>query len=393
LQRAAEVLNAGQKVAILVGAGALGATDETIAVAEALGAGVAKALLGKAALPDHLPFVTGSVGWLGTAASNAMMENCDTLLVVGSGFPYTEFLPKEGQARGVQIDIDPGALSLRYPMEVNLAGDSADTLRALLPLLRRKEDRSWRDETEQRVGDWWAEAERRAMEPAQPLNPRRVFWELSSRLPDDCLIATDSGSSTVWYARDLKIRRGMRASVSGTLATMGCGLPYALAAKFAHPDLPAIALIGDGAMQMNGLTEIVTLAASWRQWSDPRLILLVLNNRDLSYVTWEQRAMEGEPRFVPAQELPDFPYARYAELIGLRGIRIDAPDQVGPAWDEALAADRPVLLEAVTDPNVPTLPPRPERQVIDKLTQALAQEPDAADLRRHLERDGVTVNG
>jgi pyruvate dehydrogenase (quinone) len=322
-----------------------------------------------------------------------MMENCDTLLVVGSGFPYTEFLPKEGQARGVQIDIDPGALSLRYPMEVNLAGDSADTLRALLPLLRRKEDRSWRDETEQRVGDWWAEAERRAMEPAQPLNPRRVFWELSSRLPDDCLIAADSGSSTVWYARDLKIRRGMRASVSGTLATMGCGLPYALAAKFAHPDLPAIALIGDGAMQMNGLTEIVTLAASWRQWSDPRLILLVLNNRDLSYVTWEQRAMEGEPRFVPAQELPDFPYARYAELIGLRGIRIDAPDQVGPAWDEALAADRPVLLEAVTDPNVPTLPPRPERQVIDKLTQALAQEPDAADLRRHLERDGVTVNG
>jgi pyruvate dehydrogenase (quinone) len=344
LRRAAEVLNAGQRIAILVGAGALGASTAVIETAEVLGAGVAKALLGKAALPDDLPFVTGSVGWLGTAASNDMMTDCDTLLMIGSGFPYTEFLPQEGQARGVQIDINPGMLSLRYPMEVELVGDSVETLRALLPHLEPKDDRTWRQEVEASVRNWREEAARRALQPADPVNPQLLFHELSPRLPDDCVLTADSGTATVWFARDLVIRTGMLASVSGTLATMGSAIPYAIAAKFAYPERVALALVGDGAMQMSGLTELVTIAKYWREWSDPRLIVLVLNNRDLAYVTWEQRAMAGEPRFAPSQDLPDVPYARYAELLGLTGIVIDRPEDVGPAWDRALTSDRPVVI-------------------------------------------------
>ncbi|MEJ7569754.1 MAG: thiamine pyrophosphate-requiring protein [Gaiellaceae bacterium] len=371
LHRAAEVLNAGEKVAILVGAGALAATDEVIEVAELLGAGVAKALLGKAAVPDELPFVTGSIGLLGTKASWDLMTDCDTLLLVGTSFPYSEFLPEEGQARGVQIDIDGRMLGIRYPTEVNLVGDSAETLRALIPLLQRKEDRSWREEIEKNVADWWEVLEARAMSDADPINPQRVFWELSSRLPDDCIISSDSGSSANWYARDLKLRRGMKASLSGTLATMGPGVPYAIAAKFAYPERVAIALVGDGAMQMNGLAELLTVAKYWERWSDPRLVVLVLHNGDLNQVTWEQRAMAGDPRFDASQDVPHFPYARFAELIGLKGIRVDEPEQVAPAWDEALAADRPVVLEAITDPEVPPLPPHITFEQARALTSAL----------------------
>jgi pyruvate dehydrogenase (quinone) len=357
LQRAADVLNAGNKVAMLVGQGALHATDEVIEIAELLGAGVAKALLGKAAVPDDLPFVTGAIGLLGTRPSYEMMTGCDTLLMVGSNFPYSEFLPKEGKARGVQIDIDGRLLSIRYPMEVALVGDSAETLRALKPLLQRKQDRSWRETIEKSVTEWWRVLEARAMNSADPLNPERVFWELSPRLPDNCILSADSGSSANWYARDLKIRRGMMGSVSGGLATMGPAVPYSIAAKFAYPDRVAIALVGDGAMQMNGLNGMITIAKYWQEWSNPRLIVLVLNNRDLNQVTWEQRALAGDPMFEESQRVPDFPYARFAESIGLIGIRIDDPDQVGAAWDKALAADRPVLLEAYTDPNVAALPP------------------------------------
>lgn len=391
LQRAADVLNAGQRVAILAGAGALQAGQELREVANVLGAGVAKALLGKAVLPDDLPFVTGSVGWLGTAASNQMMERCDTLLMVGSGFPYTEFLPKPGQARGVQIDISPGMLSLRYPMEVELTGDSAETLRALLPLLERKTDRAWREEIETSVSAWWEEAEQRAQQPGDPVNPQLLFHELTPRLPDDAILAADSGTSAVWFGRDLKIREGMKATLSGTLATMGCGIPYAVAAKFAYPERVALALIGDGAMQMSGLTELVTVAKYWREWEDPRLIVLVLNNRDLGYVTWEQRAMEGDPRFEASQDLPDVPYARYAELLGLTGIVVDRPDEIGLAWDRALTSDRPVVIDAVVDANVPTLPSRPEEKVLRNVAEALAQEPDAEEVREQLAREGIAV--
>jgi pyruvate dehydrogenase (quinone) len=357
LQRAADVLNQGQRVAMLVGAGALHATDEIIEVADLLGAGVAKALLGKAAVPDELPFVTGSIGLLGTRPSYDMMLNCDTLLMVGSRFPYTEFLPKEGQARGVQIDLDGRMLSMRYPMEVNLVGDSAETLRMLIPLLQRKTDRDWRLSIEQGVREWWQVLESRAMNEANPINPQRVFWELSPRLPENCILSADSGSGTNWYARDVKIRRGMMASLSGGLATMGCGVPYAIAAKFAYPERAVIALVGDGAMQMNGNAELVTVEKYWQEWSDPRFIVLVLNNRDLNQVTWEQRALAGDPKYEASQNLPDFPYARYAESLGFLGLRVDRPEDIAPAWEQAFAARRPVLLEAWTDPNVPPLPP------------------------------------
>ncbi|MDQ4062079.1 MAG: thiamine pyrophosphate-requiring protein [Pseudomonadota bacterium] len=389
LRRAAEVLNAGRKVAMLVGAGALRATDEVIAVAERLGAGVAKALLGKAAVPDDIPFCTGSIGLLGTKASWDLMQGCDTLLMVGSGFPYAEFLPKPGQARGVQIDIDPGMLGLRYPMEVNLVGDAAATLRALLPLLEQTTDRSWRRTVEEGVAASWDQVRGMAMADAEPINPQRVAYELSERLPENSIVTADSGTASVWYARNLRFRRGMMGSVSGTLATMGCAVPYAIAAKFAHPERPVIALVGDGAMQMNGMAELVTIAKYWRGWHDPRLVVTVLNNRDLAYVTWEERVQAGDPKWEASQALPDVPYAEFAKLIGLHGIRVDEAEQVGPAWDEALSADRPVVLDMVTDPNVPPLPPHITlKQARGFMNAMVGGEPEAgsvlADTAREL---------
>jgi pyruvate dehydrogenase (quinone) len=378
LRRAAEVLNAGRRVAMLVGAGALHATDEVIQVAEVLGAGVAKALLGRAAVPDDLPFVTGQIGLLGTRPSWDLMMGCDTLLMVGSSFPYSEFLPPEGQARGVQIDIDGKMLSIRYPMEVNLVGDSALTLRALLPLLKRKEDRSWREEIAQGVGEWWQVVEERSLSAADPINPQRVLWELSPRLPDNAIISADSGSVANWLARNLKIRRGMMATLSGTLATMCPGVPYALAAKFSYPERVAIALVGDGAMQMLGINCLITAAKYWQRWSDPRLIVLVLNNRDLNQVTWEQRVLAGDPKWETSQNIMDFPYAALAEMVGLQGLRVEHPDEVGPAWDAALGADRPSVLDVVTDPKVPPLPPHITYEQAKSYAQSLLKgDPEA----------------
>ncbi|HEX5460892.1 MAG TPA: thiamine pyrophosphate-requiring protein [Steroidobacteraceae bacterium] len=371
LRRAAEVLNSGRKVAMLVGAGALEATDEVIAVADRLTAGAAKALLGKAVLPDDLPWVTGSIGLLGTEPSYELMMECDTLLMVGSGFPYSEFLPKEGQARGVQIDIAPDMLSLRYPMEVNLVGDAAETLRALLPMLEPKQNAAWRQEIANNVQKWWRTLEERAMQPANPVNPQRIAWELSPRLPDHVILTSDSGSCANWYARDVKIRRGMMASLSGGLASMGAAVPYAIAAKFAHPDRPVIAMVGDGAMQMNNMAELITVAKYWREWADPRWIVCVLNNCDLNQVTWEQRVMNGDPKYDASQQIPDVPYHRFAELIGLEGIFVDRPEALAPAWERALAARRPVVLEVKTDPEVPPLPPHITFEQAMHLSEAL----------------------
>ncbi len=358
LQQAADVLNAGKKVAILVGAGALKATDEVIAVADKLGAGVAKALLGKAVLPDDLPWVTGSIGLLGTKPSYELMTHCDTLLMIGSGFPYAEFLPKEGAARGVQIDLKADMLSLRYPMEVNLVGDSAETLRALLPLLEEKQDRGWRKTIEGWTADWWQTLDRRAHEAAKGgVNPQRTVWELSPRIPSNAIVTSDSGSCANWYARDLKVQRGMMCSLSGGLASMGAAVPYAIAAKFAHPERPVIAIVGDGAMQMNNMAELITVAKYWKQWANPRWICMVLNNEDLNQVTWEQRVMEGDPKFEASQAIPSVAYHKFAELIGLKGIFVDDADKMGTAWDEALASDCPVVIEVKTDPNVAPLPP------------------------------------
>jgi pyruvate dehydrogenase (quinone) len=372
----------------LVGAGALQAGEEVRKIAELLGAGVAKALLGRAALSDDLPYVTGSIGLLGTKPSWELMTGCDTLLMVGSSFPYSEFLPKEGQARGVQIDIDGRMLSLRYPMEINLLGDSKETLKALIPYLKRKEDRSWQKTIMGEVKDWWKVIEARAMNNAHPINPQRVFWELSSRLPDNCILSSDSGSSANWFARNLKIREGMMASLSGNLATMCPGVPYAIAAKFAHPDRVSIALVGDGAMQMLGNNGLITISKYWKRWSDPRLIILVLHNNDLNQVTWEQRVMMGDPKFNASQDIPDFPYAEYAELLGLKGVRVEDPEEIGAAWEEVLSADRPAVLEAITDPDVPTIPPHISFDEMVKFTRTLIKgDPNEAGIIRQTFKD------
>ncbi len=378
LRAAADILNAGERVAILAGAGALHAGDALVQVAERLGAGIAKALLGKMSVPDDLPFVTGAIGLLGTKPSWTLMNECDTLLMVGSHFPYSEFLPKEGQARGVQIDIDGRRVSTRYPMEANLIGDSRLTLEALLPHLVHKQDRRWREQIESEVSDWWRLMASRAMVEANPVNPQRVFWELSPRLPPQAILCCDSGTAAGWYARDLKAQAGMMGSVSGGLASMGCGVPYALAAKLAHPDRPVIALVGDGAMQMTGINTLVTIAHRWRDWADPRLVVMVLDNADLNMVTWEQRVTAGDPKFEASQTLPAFPYADYARLLGLEGIRVDRPGDVAGAWDRALAADRPTLLQMVVDPDVPPLPPHVEKKQMLQYAKALLHgDPDA----------------
>jgi pyruvate dehydrogenase (quinone) len=390
LVAAADILNSGKKVAMLVGAGALDATDEVIAVAERLRAGVAKALLGKAAVPDDLPFVTGSIGLLGTKPSWDLMKGCDTFLMVGSSFPYSEFLPKPGAARGVQIDIDGSRLSLRYPMEINMVGDSATTLRALLPLLEQKTDTAWTSEIERSLKSWWNTLHERAMDSAEPLNPQRVFWELSPRLPDNAIITADSGSVANWYARDLKMRRGMKASLSGGLASLGAGTPYAVAGKMAFPDRTVIACMGDGAMQMNGINVMITISKYWKQWSNPRLVVLVLNNRDLNQVTWEERIQLGAGKTELTQAIPDFPYHKYAELIGLKGIFVDDPERVGAAWDEALSADRPVILEAYTDPNVPPLPPHITLKDAKNFMFMMRDEPELGSVLKNSAKELLT---
>ncbi|QVQ28132.1 thiamine pyrophosphate-requiring protein [Achromobacter deleyi] len=378
LRNAADLLNRGERVAMLVGAGALEAGGQVRQVAELLGAGVAKALLGKAVLPDSLPYVTGAIGLLGTQPSWEMMNECDTLLMVGTSFPYAEFLPREGQARAVQIDRDGRKLSLRYPVEVGLVGDSRLTLEALVPLLEHKKARRWRERIEKQVANWRDTVHARAMVDAKPLNPQRPFLELSRRLPPQAIIACDSGSAANWYARDIEMQEGMMGSVSGGLATMGCGVPYALAAKLAYPERPVIALVGDGAMQMLGINELITIAHRWKDWANPTLVVMVLNNRDLNLVTWEQRVMGGDPRFADSQWLPEFSYADYGRLLGLEGIRVDSAEQVGPAWERALSAARPVVLEMVTDPEVPPLPPHIPAKQIAAYFQALRKEEAAA---------------
>jgi pyruvate dehydrogenase (quinone) len=378
LQRAAEVLNAGQKVAILIGQGARDAAREVMEVAELLGSGVAKALNGKDALPDTLPYVTGGIGLLGTKPSNEMIEQCDTLLMVGTGFPYAEWLPEPGQARAVQIDLDGRMLGSRYPTEVNLVGDAHDTLKALTPHLQRKEDRSFRAMIEDEVDRWWRILADRAMDdPSEQgmVNPLRVFHELDPLLPERLITSADSGSVTNWWARHLKARDGMRFALSGTLATMCPGLPYGLAAKLAFPDRPVIACMGDGAFQMLGVNTLIDVTKYQHEWADHNrtFIVLVLNNHDLNQVTWEQRVLAGDPKVKVSQELPDFPYAQYAESLGLRGIKVTSGEDVAGAWKAALSSDRPVLLEAVTDPEYPPLPPHIRFDQVKSMMHAIAK--------------------
>jgi len=386
LAEAADVLNAGSRVALLVGQGARDAGEQVRAVAERLGAGVTISLLGKPWWDETLPTSCGVMGHLGTTASGWLLDHCDTLLVVGSNDPWTEFYPAPGQARAVQIDVDGRHLGNRYPVEVGLVGDAAETLTALLPLLREQRDPAWHSEVAAQVSRWHELAQERAEAAAEPLSPELVVRSLTPRLPADAQVSVDVGSVVYWYARHLTLPPGVPAHLSSTLASMGSGLPYGLAAKLAAPDRPLVALVGDGAMQMNGVAELITVAHRWREWADPRFVVLVLHNRDLAEVTWEQRETEGDPRYDASQSLPDFPYAGYAELLGLTGIRVDRPDDVGSAWDRALAADRPVVLEAVVDPDWPLLPPFPAgEQKLDSFHRALAQEDGSEHARALLD--------
>jgi pyruvate dehydrogenase (quinone) len=397
LDDAAALLAAGERVALLVGQGAAGAAPEVREVAERLGAGVATSLLGKPVIDESLPYVCGCIGHLGTDAAQRLMDGCDTLLMVGTNDPWTEFYPAPGQARAVQVDIDGRHVGMRYPTEVNLVGDAAETLRGLLSRLPDRsappDSSGWRVEVEGWVSAWWEELERRALTGAEPLNPQRVFHELAPRLPGDALIAVDVGSVTYWYSRYLRLGGRVPAHLSSTLASMGSGLPYAIAAKLAHPDRPVLALVGDGAMQMNGINELITVAQRWRTWSDPRLVVLVLHNGDLNEVTWEQREMEGDRRFDASQDVPPFDYAGYARLLGLDGVRIDTPGAVGAAWGAALRTDRPVLIEAVVDPATPLLPPKLTDAQVGNLASALDAEgtPEADRARAGLTALGAPV--
>jgi pyruvate dehydrogenase (quinone) len=386
IRSAAEILNAGRKVAILVGQGARGAADEVVQLAELTGAGVAKALLGKDVLSDELPFVTGAIGLLGTRPSYELMMGCDTLVTVGSNFPYTQFMPPFDQARAVQIDIDGRYIGMRYPYELNIVADAREALRALIPLVHRKEDRSWRQEIEGNVAHWWNTVERRAMTDSErrgTVNPMRMVWELSALVPEDAIVAADSGSAANWYARHLKMRGRMRGSLSGTLATMGPGVPYVIGAKFAHPDRPVVALVGDGAMQMNGMAELITVARYWKQWSDPRFVVAVIHNDDLNQVTWEMRAMEGAPKFAESQSLPDVSYASFAASLGFEAIEVRDPDQLAPAWRRAFAAGRPALLDVHCDPDVPPIPPHATFEQMKEAAKALlAGDEDARGVLR-----------
>lgn len=377
LARAADILNGCERVAMLVGQGAAAAADEVLAVADRLGAGIAKALLGKYVVPDDLPYVTGTLGLLGTRPSSDMMSECDALLMVGTCYPYSEFLPKEGQARGIQIDIDARNVGLRFPTEVNLIGDSRQTLAALLPLLKPKTGTAWRQKIAANLKDWYADEEARSRVTGEKINPQRVFWELSERLPSDAIVTGDAGTATNWFARNIRMQRGMKSSLSGSLATMGSAVPYAISAKFAFPDRLVVACTGDGAMQMNGNAELLTVAKYWKKWADPRLIFLVLNNSDLNQVTWEMRIEGGNPKYEASQDLPHFNYAQYADLIGLHGIRVERTEDIGSAWDRALASDRPVVFDAVVDADISQLPPHITFEQAHNLFSALAKgDPD-----------------
>ena len=385
LRRAAELLTAGERVALLVGQGARAAQDEVVAIAEQLGAGIATSLLGKPYVDEALPFATGTMGHLGTTASADLMDRCDTLLIVGSNDPWSEFYPRPGQARAVQIDIDGRRIGRRYPIEVGLVGDARETLGALLPLLAPRVEREWRREVEQSVARWHRIAEERAGLPTTRLNPERVIRALSDHLPADAQVSLDVGSVVYWYARHLRLPRGVPAHLSSTLASMGSALPYGIAAKLAEPGRPVVALAGDGAMQMSGLAELITVAHRWRDWDDPRFVLCVLDNGDLAEVTWEQRETEGQPRYGESQALPSFAYADYARLLGLGGLRVDDPADLDDAWREALACDRPFLLQAVVDPDVPLLPPFPVgAEKLESMRAGLDEEGESGRQARSL---------
>jgi pyruvate dehydrogenase (quinone) len=396
LERAAAVLAEAQRPVVLVGQGARRGIDDVIALAERMGAAVVTSLLGKPLVDESLPFAAGTMGHLGTTASARVMAECDTLLIVGSSDPWTEFYPAPGQARAVQIDLDGRAIGRRYPVEVGLVGDARETLRLLAVRMHRTEVDGWRQRVAEHVREWRRIADARAETSASDgaVNPEFAIRALNTHLPDDALVALDVGSVVYWYARQLRLPQNADAHLCSTLASMGCGIPYGIAAKLAYPGRPAVVLSGDGGMQMAGIAELITVADRWRSWDDPRFIVLVLDNGDLAEVSWEQREVEGEPRFVATQRLPSFPYAQYAELLGLRGERVDAPDDVDGAWERAFAADRPTVIQLVSDRDIPLLPPLPQaREARETMRAGLEAEGDGGAHALELYDQYVRIEG
>ncbi len=349
LRKAAEILNAGTKIAILAGQGALHATDELEHAAEKLGAPVIKALLGKAAVPDDSPYTTGGIGLLGTKPSEEALESCDTLLIVGSSFPYIEFYPKPWQARAVQIELDPARIGNRYPVEAGLVGDSARTLQALLPLVHRNDNRKFLEEAQAGMRDWWKLMEKRGTATVTPMKPQVVAWELGKRLSSTAMVSCDSGTIATWFARQIPVKRGQSHTISGNLASMACGLPYAIAAQVAYPDRQSIAFVGDG-----GFTMLMGELATAVKYQLPIKVIIIKNN-SLGQIKWEQIAFLGNPEF--ACDLnPNIDFAAFARACGAAGFTIQDPADCGRILDQALNMPGPVVVEAIVDPNEPPLP-------------------------------------
>jgi pyruvate dehydrogenase (quinone) len=365
LQRAAEILTAGKKIAILAGRGALGATTELEQIAEILGAPIVKALLGKAAVPDDSPYTTGQIGLLGTRPSQEVMEGCDTLLLVGTAFPYIEFLPKPGQARAVQIELDSMRVGLRYPVEVGLVGDSRRTLQALLPLLRRNDDRRFLEQAQSGMREWWQLIEERGTRADVPMKPQVVAWELGKRLRDDAIVCSDSGTVATWWARQIRARRGQMYSLSGMLASMANGLPYAIAAQIAYPERQCVAFVGDG-----GFSMLMAELATCVKYKLPIKVVIVKNNT-LGMIKWEQMVFLGNPEY--GCELQPIDFAAFARACGATGFTVEDPGQCGAVLDQALANPGPVVVEAVVDPFVPPMPPKVTVEQATKFAEALAK--------------------
>ncbi len=382
LRAAANVLKAGEKIAILCGQGALGATAELEKTADVLGAPIIKALLGKAAVPDDSPYTTGGIGLLGTLPSQEALEQCDTLLMVGTSFPYMEFLPKPGRARGVQIDVDPMRIGLRFPVEVGLVGDAGRTLRALLPFLEPNRHRSFLDAAQKGMVEWWELMKERGTRQDRPMKPQVIAWELGKRLSPTAILSADSGTNTTWFARQIPIRRGQMCSLSGTLASMANGLPYAIAAQVAYPDRQCVAFVGDGGLSML-MGELATVA----QHRLPVKIIVIKNNT-LGQIKWEQMVFLGNPEF--ACDLFPIDFAGVARACGIAGFTVDDPAQCGAVLDEALSINGPALIEAVVDPLTPPMPAKITVEQAAHLTEALARgTADAGKILRTVMADKI----
>jgi pyruvate dehydrogenase (quinone) len=379
IAKAAEIINSGSKVTFLVGHGATGATDEVLEAARLGGAGIITALRGKQVVPSDVAFHSQQLGLLGSRPSADQMAGCDTLVLLGTNYPYGQFLPKTGQARAIQVDLKPEQMGLRYPTELNLWGDVKSTLTALIPHLQAKADLGWQNSVAERMREWDEEIRAQAMlNYPDGVNPRRVYHELNKRLPPNAIVTADAGTTADWYGHHIRLRRGMMGDLSGRLATMLAAMPYAVAAKFAYPDRPVICTIGDGAFQMLGMNELITVKKYMAQWSNQQFIVLVLHNDDLNQVSWEMRTEDGNPVWPTSQDIQSVDYAGWAELLGFSGIRVRSDDEVEAAWEAAFSNPGITLIDAYTSKNIPPLPAHLTRELVIDTAKGLLKEGPAA---------------